>query len=152
LADLQQMDIDLELTGFSADELAQLMESAPSDGLSDADAVPLPPDEPKTKPGDLWLLGKHRLLCGDSSKPADIDRLLAGARIQLVTTDPPYNVRVEPRSNNAIAAGLSSFAGPRHHQSLDLARHPSKRKPTSAKLRAKDRPLLNDFMLPPMAG
>jgi DNA modification methylase len=146
LAELQQMDIDLELTGFSADELAQLMESAPSDGLSDADAVPLPPDEPQTKPGDLWLLGKNRLLCGDSSKPGDVDRLLGGARIQLVNADPPYNVKVEPRSNNAIAAGLSSFTGPKHHQSLDLARHPGKRKPTGAKLRAKDRPLANDFV------
>jgi DNA modification methylase len=55
-------------------------------------------------------------------------------------------VRVEPRSNNAIAAGLSSFQGPRHHQSLDLARHPKKAKPTGKKLRAKDRPLANDFL------
>jgi DNA modification methylase len=58
----------------------------------------------------------------------------------------PTNVKVEPRSNNAIAAGLSSFAGTKHHQSLDLARHPSKAKPTSRKLRAKDRPLVNDFV------
>jgi hypothetical protein len=55
-------------------------------------------------------------------------------------------VRVEPRSNNAIAAGLSSFAGTKHHQSLDLARHPEKSKPTDNKLRAKDRPLANDFV------
>jgi DNA modification methylase len=58
--------------------------------------------------------------------------------------DPPYNVKVEPRSNNAIAAGLSSF-GPTHHQKLDLARHPSKAKPTG-KMRPKDRPLTNDFV------
>jgi DNA modification methylase len=55
-------------------------------------------------------------------------------------------VRVEPRSNNAIAAGLSSFSGATHHQSLDLARHPKKSKPTQKKLRAKDRPLANDFV------
>jgi DNA modification methylase len=55
-------------------------------------------------------------------------------------------VKVEPRSNNAIAAGLSSFAGTKHHQSLDLARHPEKSKPTNKKMRAKDRPLANDFV------
>ena len=68
-------------------------------------------------------LGDHRLLCGDSSKPEDVDRLLDGATIHLVNTDPPYNVKVEPRSNNAIAAGNSSFTKT-HHQSLDLARPP----------------------------
>jgi DNA modification methylase len=77
--------------------------------------------------------------------PQDVDRLLNGAVIHLVATDPPYNVRVEPRSNNAIAAGLSSF-GNTHHQSLDLARHPEKAQPTGKKLRAKDRPLTNDFV------
>ncbi|MGH9363381.1 MAG: DNA-methyltransferase, partial [Thermoanaerobaculia bacterium] len=60
-------------------------------------------------------------------------------------TDPPYNVRVEPRSNNAIAAGLSSFTST-HHQGLDLARHPAKARPTHEKLRPKDRPLENDFV------
>ena len=94
----------------------------------------------------MWLLGKHRLLCGDSSKPEDVDRLLDGAIIHMANTDPPYNVKVEPRSNNAIAAGLSSFEGTKHHQSLDLARHPEKSAPTTKRLRAKDRPLANDFV------
>ncbi len=99
-------------------------------GLSDPDDVPQPPDEAVTRPGDLWLLGDHRLLCGDSGKAEDVDRLLAGAPVHLVNTDPPYGVRVEPRSNNAIAAGLSSFQGATHHQALDLARHPEKAQPT----------------------
>jgi DNA modification methylase len=94
----------------------------------------------------LWILGDHRLLCGDSSKTEDVDRLLDGATVHLVNTDPPYNVKVAPRSNNAIAAGLSSFHGTSHHQGLDLSRHPSKAKPTQKKLRAKDRPLANDFV------
>ncbi len=106
----------------------------------------MPPDEATTQPGDLWILGDHRLLCGDSSKAEDVDRLLAGAAIHLVNMDPPYNVRVEPRSNNAIAAGLSSFAGAKHHQKLDVQRHPQKAKATQTKLRAKDRPLENDFV------
>jgi DNA modification methylase len=76
-----------------------------------------------------------------------VDRLLDGATIQLVNTDPPYNVKVEPRSNNAIAAGNSSFANPnKHHQKFDLERHPEKAKATHKKMRAKDRPLANDFV------
>jgi len=58
---------------------------------------------------DLWILGDHRLLCGDAGNAEDVDRLLDGASIHLVNTDLPYNVQLEPRSNNAIAAGLSSF-------------------------------------------
>jgi DNA modification methylase len=146
LAQLQQMDFDLNLTGFSADELMRLLGSEQNAGLADPDAVPEPPDEAITQPGDLWVLGKHCLLCGDSSKAEDVDRLLDGVAIQLVNSDPPYNVKVEPRSNNAIAAGLSSFQGTTHHQGLDVARHPEKAQPTSKKLRAKDRPLANDFV------
>ena len=146
LFELQQMDFNLDLTGFSAEDLTQLLAPEPNEGLTDSDDLPEPPDEATTKPGDLYLLGNHRLLCGDSSIPADLDRLLDGAAIHLVNTDPPYNVKVEPRSNNAIAAGLSSFAGNTHHQKLDVARHPEKAKPTGKKLRAKDRPLANDFV------
>jgi len=146
LAELQGLDFDLGLLGFDQDELAKILQTEAQDGLCDPDEIPAPPDEATTQPGDLWILGNHRLLCGDSSKPEDLDRLLGGAKIQLVNTDPPYNVKVEPRSNNAIAAGLSSFSGPKHHQSLDLARHPEKAKPTGKKLRAKDRPLANDFV------
>lgn len=70
----------------------------------------------------------------------------AGDEVHLVNTDPPYNVKVEPRSNNAIAAGLSSFQGPKHHQKMDVARHPGKAKGNTTKMRAKDRPLANDFV------
>lgn len=173
LADLQACNYDLGLLGFDQDELAKLLGGELKDGLCDPDEIPLPPDEAITQPGDLWILGDHRLLCGDSSKAEDVDRLLDGAKIQLVNTDPPYNVKVEPRSNNAIAAGLSSFSndaasqklkagqgnaafdiargktkvpGTLHHQGLDLARHPEKSQPTGKKLRAKDRPLANDFV------
>src|SRR5215472_16281792 len=60
LAELQGMDFDLELTGFSGDELLQLLEPEGTEGLTDADAVPEPPDEATTQPRDLWLLGRHR--------------------------------------------------------------------------------------------
>jgi DNA modification methylase len=133
LLGLQEMDFDLGLTGFSADELTELLAPDPTEGQCDPDAVPEPPDEATTQPGDLWLLGEHRLLCGDSSNSADVDRLLDGDAIHIVNTDPPYNVRVEPRSKTAIAAGLSSFeaAGPGG---------------AGEKLRARDRPLVNDFV------
>ena len=150
LGELQQAGIDWSLLGFDTDELARLMagEEGVTPGLTDPDTVPEPPDEPLTKRGDLIVLGEHRLLCGDSSSTADLDRLLDGAVIDLANTDPPYNVKVEPRSNNAIAAGISSFAAPekKHHQKFDLARHPEKAKPTAKKMRAKDRPLENDFV------
>ncbi len=114
-------------------------------GLTDPDEIPAPPETATTQPGDLWVMGEHRLLCGDAGSEDDLDRLLAGARVDLVHADPPYNVKVEPRSNNAIAAGLSSFKSA-HHQVFDLARHPEKARPTQRQLRAKDRPLANDFV------
>ncbi len=149
---LASVDTDSEavrelLANLAAGELTRFLDSGVGAGLTDPDEIPDPPDKPMTQPGDVWLLGKHRLLCGDSGKSEDVDRLLAGAQVHLVNTDPPYNVKVEPRSNNAIAAGLSSFP---QYQRLDtgrdLCRHPEKAKPTSNKLRAKDRPLTNDFV------
>ena len=141
-------DGGLDGVGFDDTDLDALLDQLQreSDGLGgDPDDIPEPPDDPTTRPGDLWVLGDHRLLCGDSSSPDDVDRLLGGAPVHLVNTDPPYNVRVEPRSNNAIAAGNSSFAQT-HHQKLDLARHPEKATRTTRKMRAKDRPLANDFV------
>ncbi|KAA0219702.1 MAG: ParB N-terminal domain-containing protein [Phycisphaerae bacterium] len=148
LAELQGAGIDWSLLGFDQDELAKLLGSDIKEGLTDPDAVPEPPDDAITQNGDVWILGDHRLMCGDSGSVADVDRLLDGAPIHLVNTDPPYNVRVEPRSNNAIAAGLSSFGGPgmTHHQGFDLHRRPTVAQPTHAKLRPKDRPLANDFV------
>jgi DNA modification methylase len=142
---LQQMSFDVDLLGFSAEELQGLLDTDVTQGLADPDQVPEPPDKPVTKPGDLWLLADHRLLCGDSSRIKDVDCLLDGAAVQLANMDPPYNVKVEPRSNNAIAAGLSSFQTT-HHQKLDVVRHPEKAQRTTRKLRAKDRPLENDFV------
>ena len=147
LLELERLDFNLEQTGFSADELAQLLAPGPQDGNTDPDDIPAPPDAALTQSGDVWLLGNHRLLCGDAARATDLDKLLDGAPIHLVNTDPPYNVKVEPRSNNAIAAGLSSFTTS-NHQKLDVSRHPAKGKATHKKLRAKDRPLANDFLAP----
>jgi DNA modification methylase len=149
LVDLRQDEFNLDLLGFSDEEIAGWLAQdpdAPQEGLAEEDAVPEPLEEPVTRRGDLWILGNHRLLCGDSASSEDVKRLLEGAPVDLVNTDPPYNVRVEPRSNNAIAAGLSSFAGLQHHQSFDVHRGASKAKATTKKMRPKDRALANDFM------
>ena len=158
LKELGEGGYDLGLLGFDADELAKLLDTGVKEGLTDPDDVPEPPDEAVTQPGDLWILGNHRLLCGDSSSPADLDRLLGGAVIHLCNTDPPYNVKVEPRSNNAIAAGLSSFSndaasgrlkqGQGNAASFGVDHETGKPKhaATHKKLRPKDRPLANDFV------
>lgn len=151
LAELQDAGIDWSLLGFDSDELAKLLanEAAVKPGLTDPDEVPEPPDEPVTRPGDLWILGDHRLLCGDAGKAEDVDRLLDGQSIHLVNTDPPYNVKVEPRSSTAIAAGMSSYpdlSQRMHHQSFDVARGVTDPKKARRKMRPKDRPLENDFI------
>ena len=97
-----------ELLRFG-DLAALLPEPEAQGGQTDPDAVPEPPDKAISIRGEIYQLGDHRLMCGDSGSVADLDLLLGGQPIHLVNTDPPYNVKVEPRSNNAIAAGLSSF-------------------------------------------
>ncbi|MBS3735529.1 MAG: ParB N-terminal domain-containing protein, partial [Phycisphaerae bacterium] len=79
LRDLQNAEFDLELLGFDAEELGKLLESDVEPGLTDPDEAPEPPDDPTTQRGDLYVLGDHRLLCGDSASEADLDRLLDGA-------------------------------------------------------------------------
>jgi DNA modification methylase len=145
LVALQQLDFDLDLVGFSSEELQTLFQAELAPGLSDPDEIPEPPDDPVTRPGDLWQLGGHRLLCGDASRAEDVDRLLAGTAVHLVHTDPPYNVQVEPRSNNARAAGFSSFE-PAAHPPQATGRPGDRSRPKPKKLRPKDRPLANDFV------
>jgi len=91
LSSLQEMNFDLGLLGFDQEELSRIMSGDVQEGLTDPDDIPAPPDAATTQPGDLWVLGNHRLLCGDSSKPGDVDRLLDGAAIHLVNTDPVWS-------------------------------------------------------------
>jgi DNA modification methylase len=91
LADLKAEGADLALSGFAENELAKLVEQE-SAGNGDPDDVPEPPATPITKPGDLWALGAHRLLCGDSTSASDVGRLMAGERAALMQTDPPYGI------------------------------------------------------------
>jgi DNA modification methylase len=94
MTDLQDADFDLSLTGFDADALAELMagDEPDGEGETDDDAVPDVSETPISRSGDVWLLGGHRLLCGDSTVAESYDRLLDGTQVDMVFTDPPYNV------------------------------------------------------------
>jgi len=94
LAELQEADFDLALTGFDADELLEIMagEETTTEGNTDEDAAPEVPVTPVSKPGDVWIMGNHRLLCGDSTDAASFALLMAGEKAHMVVTDPPYGV------------------------------------------------------------
>ena len=94
-AELQGLGFDLDLTGFDADELESLMPVEATEGLTDEDAVPEVPAEPVTKLGDVWVLGKHRVMCGDSADISAIDALLCGVIPNAVVTDPPYGIGID---------------------------------------------------------
>ena len=94
LGELQLTDIDLGLLGFGDAELQDLLASGEEDrgGLTDDDEVPEVSETPISRPGDVWVLGPHRLLCGDATVAASYEALLQGAPVDMVFTDPPYNV------------------------------------------------------------
>ncbi|MGH1508476.1 site-specific DNA-methyltransferase [Ralstonia solanacearum] len=92
LAALDAANFDLSLTGFDADALADLMDDEEGDGQSEEIALPEVPEDPISRPGDIWVMGKHRLLCGDATIAESYDRLLQGELADMVFTDPPYNV------------------------------------------------------------
>ena len=92
LQELQGAQVDLGLLGFGDEELERLLNGEAGGGLTEDDAVPEPPVEPVSKPGDLWILGNHRLLCGDSTMLTDVEKLMDGQLADMAFTDPPYNV------------------------------------------------------------
>ena len=94
LAWLRDERFDLDLIGFDATELERLLALADGEVASDEDEdeVPEPPEDPVSKPGDLWVLGNHRLLCGDATVLADVERVLGGQLADMTFCDPPYNV------------------------------------------------------------
>jgi site-specific DNA-methyltransferase (adenine-specific) len=92
---LTELGFDLELTGFSLDEIEALNPVELNAGLTDEDEAPPLPPEPKTKPGDIYKLGKHRLMCGDSTSIDHLERLCGGQAVDMWLTDPPYNVAYE---------------------------------------------------------
>jgi hypothetical protein len=94
LASLRHERFDLDLIGFDATELERLLALADGGTTADEaeDEVPEPPEEPVSKPGDLWVLGNHRLLCGDATVLGDVEQVLGGQLADMCFTDSPYNV------------------------------------------------------------
>ena len=93
LQELQGVDFDLDLLGFGDDEIQRLLNGDQvGGGLTEDDAIPEAPVDPVSRPGDLWILGSHRLLCGDSTVLSDVERLMGGQLADMAFTDPPYNV------------------------------------------------------------
>jgi hypothetical protein len=115
IADLKDAGYDLNLTGFSADEL-DAMNPEVIEGLTDEDAVPDVPDEPKTKLGDIYKMGNHRLMCGDSNSVNDIDKLLDGVYPNAIVTDPPYGIGIDGQKK-------SINANPKHNRKFHEKKH-----------------------------
>ena len=95
IGDLKDDGFDVSLTGFSEEELAGLVVQEISEGLTDEDAVPDAPEQPVTVEGDVWLLGRHRLMCGDSTSIDAVEKLMDGQKAQLLHADPPYGMGKE---------------------------------------------------------
>ena len=102
LAELQDMDFDITLTGFELDDIE---DDEPQEVVEDDYEVE-PPEEPRTKKGDIWQLGRHRLMCGDSTDMETVEQLLDGAEIDLVMTDPPYGINAEKMT---MGSGAKDF-------------------------------------------
>jgi len=105
---LHQLSEEHDLTPWfnqdDLDELLSVTELEPEEGNTDPDDVPEPPEDPITKPGDLWILGNHRLLCGDSTNPQHVQRLMDGKKADMVFTDPPYGFNYTKKSDGSSIA------------------------------------------------
>ncbi len=95
LTDLEALGFDLSLIGFSEDELKVILAPPGNDGEGDAEETPEPPVNPVTRAGDVWLLGRHRIICGDSTVATDVEKVLNGVKPHLCVTDPPYGVEYD---------------------------------------------------------
>lgn len=103
LQDLDSEGFDLSLTGFDLDEVQGFLADEPTEGLTDEDAVPDAPEQPVTVEGDVWLLGRHRLMCGDSTSIDAVDNLIAGSVPNAVITDPPYGIGIDGQKKSVSA-------------------------------------------------
>lgn len=121
LADLQAFDFDLGLTGFSDEELAGLLAQS-SEGLTDPDTVPDVPLVPVSVPGDVWVMGDHRLCCGDSTVQTDVDKLMQGERALgggVLVVRESHLAEVEPRPEKRLAITLLAHRRGQGHCSPD---------------------------------
>ena len=117
LKDLQDLGFDLNLTGFNGEELANLLQPEQVDGLTDEDAIPETPVEPKTKLGDIYQLGEHKLMCGDSCNIEQVEQLTDGL-VDMLLTDPPYNVNYEGNTKDKLTIMNDSMGDEQFRQFL----------------------------------
>ena len=111
LGELQADGFDLDLLGFDESELGDLLELDPKAGLTDDDAAPELQDAPVSQPGDVWRLGNHRVMCGDSLSLDDVAQLMDGHKADLIVTDPPYNVAYEGGTADKLTIKNDSMSG-----------------------------------------
>jgi DNA modification methylase len=121
LADLSELGFDLGLIGFTEGEFERLLAGDSRTGLTEDDDAPALPEQATTEPGDLWVLGEHRVLCGDATVLADVERVLGGQLAEMTFTDPPYNVdyanspkdklrgKHRPILNDSLGSGFETF-------------------------------------------
>jgi DNA modification methylase len=119
LAELKAEDFDLALTGFSGDELNKLLIEPIEDGQTEADETPEVQPDPVTRAGDVWVMGRHRLMCGDSTNPQHIERLMAGKEADICFTSPPYGQQRDYKSGgisdwDALMQGVFSLLPLKH--------------------------------------
>lgn len=124
--DLQGLDFDLALTGFDLQDINAILaaDEATPEGKTDADAVPEPQAEVVTQPGDVWILGKHRVMCGDSTSIDAVDRLMGGTAVDMVYTDPPYGISVVGKNGKVGGDNLAKngvYAPIAGDESIDVA-------------------------------
>jgi len=111
LTDLAELGADMAVLGFGEEELAEALSPARPGGLTDEDAVPEPPETAISQLGDVWILGPHRVACGDSTNPAAVAALLEGVRPGLMVTDPPYGVEYDPAWRHRLGVNKSAKRG-----------------------------------------
>ena len=118
LGELGDLGFDVELTGFTPDEIQALMPVDLNEGLTDPDDAPAPPENPITRPGDVWILGKHRVMCGDSTSVDDLGKLSEGQLADMWLTDPPYNVAYEGGTKEKLTIKNDSMGDDQFRQFL----------------------------------
>jgi DNA modification methylase len=107
LKELEELGFDLDIIGFDTKEIDKLLAPETTEGLVDEDQLPLTPTEPKTKLGDIYILGAHRLMCGDSTSIDDVEKLMEGKKCDMVWTDPPYNVAIQGAAGKIMNDDMS---------------------------------------------
>lgn len=118
LGELGDLGFDLELTGFTDEEIKALMPVEVTEGLTDPDEAPPVPENPVTVPGDVWVMGQHRLLCGDSTSVDDLAKLCGGQMVDMWLTDPPYNVAYEGGTKEKLTIQNDSMGDDQFRQFL----------------------------------